>query len=64
MCTYSVSHIVLDVRDTTINETKKKKKTYEIYVLKELMLLWGRLVVGKEIQYKKVVVVMTVNKVG
>lgn len=59
-----MSHIVLDVRDTTINETKKKKKTYEIYVLKELMLLWGRLVVGKEIQYKKVVVVMTVNKVG
>lgn len=59
-----MSHIVLDVRDTTINETKKKKKIYEIYVLKELMLHWGRLVAGKEIQYKKVVVVMTVNKVG
>lgn len=43
---------------------RKKKKTYEIYVLKELMLHWGRLVAGKEMQYKKVVVVMTVNKVG
>lgn len=54
------SLVVLGVRDTAINKTKKGK----VCALMEPTLDWGTLAAGKHILYEKVMLVLTSNKPG